>query len=226
MLDAGQADVPNARQALEELCCAYWFPLYAYSRRHGYGPDDAMDLTQTFFVDLLENSWLKKADPERGRFRSFLLTVFRRFLTDQQKQRQAIKRGGDRRILSIDAGTAEQRFQLEPTDSETAADIFERQWAMALLERVHTRLRDDYAEKKRSNQFDVLQQYLAGPEKAPYAETAEQLNMSVGNVKVAVHRLRQQFRRILTNEVSQTVESRDEVQGELQLLLAALSRET
>ncbi len=219
---------PNAngdvRKALEDLCQTYWYPLYTFARRKGESPEAAMDATQSFFADLLEKSWINHADPTRGRFRSYLLTVFRRFLNDERKRQQAAKRGGDRVTWSIDAASAEQRYQLEPTDNITADDAFERRWAMALLDTVYTKLRDEFTKKDKLAQFNALQQYLLAADRLPYADVAEELEMSVSNVKVVVHRLRQRYRILLEQEVAQTVESTSDIDSEINSLLLALSR--
>ena len=212
------------RLALEELCQVYWYPLYAFARRQGESPDSAMDATQGFFADLLEKSWINRADPTLGRFRSFLITVFRRFLNDQRKRAMAAKRGGNRKTISFDAASAEQRYQLEPADTATAADEFERRWAMALLERVYSRLEEENEAKGRADQFKALLPYLSSSSNPTYEQTADHLGITPNNVKVAVHRLRQRFRKLLEEEVAQTVESPAEVQSELNELLAALCR--
>ena len=214
----------HVRQALEDLCTIYWYPLYAFARRQGESPDGAMDVTQSFFADLLERSWINQADPKRGRFRSFLITVFRRFLNDQRKREEAMKRGGQSSILSIDAASAEQRYQLEPCDESSPVDAFEREWALALLNRVLKRLEKEYRDKGRSDQFNVLQQYLSSADGDSYSDSADQLGISVSNVKVAVHRLRKRFRILLEDDVAQTVDSPADIQSELNELLAALCR--
>ena len=218
-------DAGNARQALEELCQTYWYPLYAFARRRGESPESAMDATQSFFADLLEKSWINRADPARGRFRSYLLTVFRRFLNDQRKRNEAARRGGGANLISMDAGAAEERFKLEPASDVTADDLFERKWAMTLLTTVFTKLQNEYEQKQKGDLFTALRQYLlAADDKLPYSEVAEQLGMSVSNVKVAVHRLRQSYRKILESEVAQTVESTTDIDSEIGSLLVALSR--
>lgn len=215
---------PAARQALEELCKIYWYPLYAFARRQGETPDAAMDATQAFFADLLEKSWIDRADPAQGRFRSFLVTVFRRFLSDQRKRAAAIKRGGGVKTFSIDAASAEERYQMEPADTGNPSDAFERRWALALLDRVYVRLAEENAEKGREDQFKILKKYLTSADAPSYAEAARQLEISEGNVKVSVHRLRQRFRELLTEEVAQTVESAADVPSEMNSLLDALCR--
>lgn len=218
------ANPPAARQALEDLCKIYWYPLYTFARRQGETPDAAMDATQAFFADLLEKSWINRADPAQGRFRSFLITVFRRFLSDQRKRAAAIKRGGSVKTLSIDAASAEERYQMEPADSSSPSDAFERRWALALLDRVYMRLREENSQKGRIEQFEVLQKYLTTTDAPSYADVAQQLKISENNVKVSVHRLRQRFRELLKEEVAQTVESPADVPSEMNSLLEALCR--
>ena len=225
VLDAATSDgAPAARQALEELCKIYWYPLYAFARRQGETPDAAMDATQSFFADLLEKSWINRADPAMGRFRSFLVTVFRRFLSDQRKRAVAIKRGGGVRTFSIDAAGAEERYQLDPVDSSSPSDAFERRWALALLDRVYLRLSEENSAKGRGAQFEVLQKYLTNADAPTYAVAAEQLQITENNVKVSVHRLRERYRQLLNEEVAQTVESAADVPAELNSLLEALCR--
>lgn len=217
-------NAPDVHQALADLCAGYWYPLYAFARRQGEQPDAAMDLTQSFFADLLEKSWINRADPQQGRFRSFLITVFRRFLSDERKRAAAAKRGGKNNVVSIDAASAEQRFQLESTTVENPADAFERQWALELLGRVYARLEAEHADKNRLEQFVALRQYLSSADGPAYEAVAQQLGMTENTVKVTVYRMRKRFRALLEEEVSQTVDSASDIQSELNELLTALCR--
>ena len=222
---AGRKSSPDAEAALETLCSAYWFPLYAYVRSRGKNADDARDLTQDFFARLLEKDFLQTADPDRGRFRSFLLTVLKRFLSNEHEKEQALKRGGGHRKLSIDFDSGEQRMQIESTTTATPESIFERQWALTLLQRVLASLEADYRESGRGELFDYCGVYLTGSTGAPpYAETAEQLGMTEGALKVAVHRMRKQYREKLKEEVAQTVSSEDDVEDEIRSLMSAVAR--
>lgn len=222
---AGRKSSPDAEAALETLCNAYWFPLYAYVRSRGKNANDARDLTQEFFARLLEKDFLQSADPDRGRFRSFLLTVLKRFLANEHEKEQALKRGGDRRKLSIDFDSGEQRIQIEPATSATPESIFERQWALTLLQRVLANLEADYSESGRRELFEKCRIYLTGSAGAPpYADTAEQLGMTEGALKVAVHRMRKQYREKLQEEVAQTVSSEAEVEDEIRALMTAVAR--
>lgn len=225
VLAAGRRSSPDASAALASLCEKYWYPLYAFARRRGYAAHDAADLTQSFFATLLEKDYLRKADQRQGRFRSFLLTMFKRFLSKQRDRRQAQKRGGDRTILSFDAETAEARFRLEPADEQTPERAFERQWATTLLARVLEKLQQEYLEKDRGELFAACRGYLVGSgEAGGYAQTAAALGSTEGAVKVAVHRMRQRYRELLKAEVADTVESAQEVEEELRSLLSAVSR--
>jgi RNA polymerase sigma factor (sigma-70 family) len=218
---AGEGEQPRA--ALAELCQAYWYPVYAFLRRRGNSADDASDLTQEFFGELLEKSYLADADPERGRFRSFLLTAVSRLASKQRDKAAAAKRGGGRKLLSLDFDDGEARYQREPAHQETAERIFERRWALTLLERTLGALREQHAAAGKLPLFDALKSFLTADADAPAVRTvAEQLGMTEGAVKVAVHRLRQRYRELLRAEISQTVAGQADVDGELAELLAAL----
>jgi RNA polymerase sigma factor (sigma-70 family) len=219
---AGQSgDQPRA--ALEELCHAYWYPLYAFLRRRGHAAEDARDLTQGFFAALLEKGYLANADPERGRFRSFLLTAVARFAAKERDRAAAQKRGGGRSILSIDFGEGEQRYQREPVDNWTPERIFERRWALTLLDRTLAQLRHEHEAAGKLDQFDALKVFLTGETGGPtLRQVAEQLDMTEGAVKVATHRLRQKYRELLRAEIAQTVADEADVDHELAVLLAAL----
>ena len=217
-------DSTHARAALEQLCQSYWYPLYAYVRRQGHAPHDAQDLTQAFFARLLERNALGAADRERGRFRSFLLATLKNFLRDEWDKLRAQKRGGGQAVISLDAGDAESRYALEPADTLTADRIFERRWAMLLLDRALERLRAEHETAGKLAQFEPLKASLAGSrESQPYSELATQLGLSEGAVKVAVHRLRQRYREVIRAEIAETVASEAEVESELRHLMAALA---
>jgi RNA polymerase sigma factor (sigma-70 family) len=219
---AGQDGVA-AKAALADLCQAYWYPVYAFLRRRGHSVEDARDLTQGFFATLLEKGYLADADPERGRFRSFLLTAVSRSASKQHDRARAQKRGGGRPILSIDFDDGEVRYLREPVDNWTPERIFERRWALTLLDRTLARLRQDHEASGKCTQFDALKVYLTGEAGAPaFRQVADQLGMTEGAAKVAVHRLRQKYRELLRAEIAQTVAANDDVDDELSLLLAAL----
>jgi RNA polymerase sigma factor (sigma-70 family) len=224
VIAAGRRSSPDASAALTSLCEKYWYPLYAFARRQGYAAHDAADLTQSFFATLLEKDYLRGADQQKGRFRSFLLTMFKRFLSKQREHSRAQKRGGAHTLLSFDVETAEARFRLEPADEQTPERAFERQWATTLLARVLEKLEQDYLEKGRGDLFAACRGYLVGSGDSGYAQTAAALGSTEGAVKVAVHRMRQRYRELLKAEIADTVESPQDVEEELRSLLAAVSR--
>jgi RNA polymerase sigma factor (sigma-70 family) len=224
VLTAGGSDTTGARNALERLCQAYWYPLYAYVRRRGYSPEDAKDLTQEFFARLLERQSLAKADPNRGRFRSFLLGAMVHFLADEWAKARAQKRGGGKPVLSLDWVAAEQRYDLEPADHATPDKAFDRQWATALLGDVLNRLEEEYRHDGKGELFEALKQTLTGTrESQPYADLAERLDMQEGAVKTAVHRLRKRYRDLLHAEIANTVASPAEVREEIQHLFSVMA---
>jgi RNA polymerase sigma-70 factor (ECF subfamily) len=220
---AGQDRSAASDAALSTLVRAYWHPLYAYLRRSGHSAADAADLVQEFFATLLEKNYLESADPERGRFRTFLLMLLKRFASRQRERSAALKRGGGQALLSLDFGSAEQHCTLEPADGWTPEREFERRWALTLLERVLARLGGEYAERGRGELFDRCRVCLTGETGGPsYAQLARQLGMSEGSVKVTVHRMRHRYRELLRDEIEQTVVSPEDVDDELDHLLAAL----
>jgi RNA polymerase sigma-70 factor (ECF subfamily) len=213
---------PKSGEALESLCKAYWLPLYAYCRRSGHSPANAEDLTQGFFARLLEKDYLKSASQEKGRFRSFLLVALKRFIANEWDHQHALKRGGFTRFVSIDQELAESRFASEPAHNLQPDLLFDRQWAMTLLDHTLARLRQEYLETGRAQLFEYLHGCLAKDETAlPYAEIATRLNLTEAAVKMAVHRLRIRYREILQNEIAQTVASPSDVELEMKHLFAA-----
>lgn len=222
ILSAGDRHSPDADRALESLCQAYWYPLYAFARRWGCSPEDAADRTQEFFARLLEKDFLLAADRTRGRFRSFLLIVFKRFLTNAHEREQAQKRGGGRGKLSIDAQTAEQRYAVEPSDAWTPEALFERRWALTVLEYVMDSLQSEYSARGKLELFEQCKPFLTGSGDATYTDIAEKLQMTDSAVRVAVHRLRERFRDLLRLEVAQTIAADDSVEDELNHLRRAL----
>jgi DNA-directed RNA polymerase specialized sigma24 family protein len=213
----------DGRQALEVLCQAYWYPLYAYVRRQGSSPQDAADLTQEFFAQLLDKDWLSDVARDKGRFRDFLLASMRHFVSKQRRRALAQKRGGGRKIMALDIETAEGRFQLEPVDSASPDRAFDRQWALTLLASVSDGLRQRYAAEGKSQLFAVLEPTLAGGRgEQPYAALAGQLGMTEGAVRVAVIRLRRRYRDALRSQIGDTVSSEEEIDDELRHLMKAL----
>jgi len=224
VLTAGQNDVPQAQDALEKLCQTYWYPLYAYVRRRGYARADAEDLTQAFFAWLLERNWLGGADQQRGRFRSFLLTSFSRFLANEWDKARTQKRGGGR-MVSLPFDVADTQCAREPVDNLTPEQSYEWRWALTLLEQVMNRLSAEFVTDGKAEFFEALKPCLLGERtKQPYAALASKLGMTEGSVKVAVHRLRQRYRQLLRDEIANTVAEPEEVEEELRYLFAVLAR--
>ncbi len=204
----------------------YWQPLYAFLRRSGHAATEAQDLVQEFFTTLLEKNYLEAADRERGRFRTFLLVMLKRFASKQREHDAALKRGGGTKTLSLDFAAAEQHCRQEPVETWTPEREYERRWALTLLDRVLTRLAAEYAERGRTELFERCRAFLTGDSGAPsYAETADALGMSEGAIKVTVHRLRQRYRDLLRDEIEQTVAAPEDVADELNHLLDALRRD-
>ena len=223
VLLAGDPATPLARESLAELCGAYWYPLYAYIRRRGHGPEQAADLTQDFFARALEKGLLAEADPSRGRFRSFLRTVCAHFLANRRDRDQARKRGGGRAALPIDPADAEGRYALELADGLTPERIFDRSWALTLLGQVLDRLGREYDEAGKAATFEALRGVLAGDPDAPsYAEVAARLGTSEGAARVAAHRLRRRYGELLRLEIAATLADPAEVDDEIRDLFAAL----
>jgi RNA polymerase sigma factor (sigma-70 family) len=224
VLHAGRNDTPRAQEALARLCQTYWYPLYAHVRRRGHRAHDAQDLTQAFFAQLLARQTLGRADPARGRFRTFILTALDRFLADEWDKSRAQKRGGATELLSLDLAAAERRFDLEPADTAAPDQAFDRQWALALLETVLDRLEDEYRRDGKAGWFAMLRPTLTGArELQPYAELAVRLGSNEGAVKVAVHRLRKLYRALLQAEILETVASPEEASEEMRHLLRVLA---
>ncbi|MCL4195609.1 MAG: sigma-70 family RNA polymerase sigma factor [Thermoguttaceae bacterium] len=225
VLAAGAGDDTAAREALAALCRSYWYPLYAYARRRGHPPQDAEDLIQSFFVRFLEHNWVARADQQRGRFRTFLLTALDRFLANEWDKVRAIKRGGHLRQVALEMDDAESRFSREPADPCTPEQQFERQWALTVLDRTLAGLREEYAGRGQAATFDALKPTLLGSREAqPYASLAEDLGVTQGSVKVMVSRLRERYRQRLLEEIAHTVASPDEVDSELRHLFRVLSQ--
>ncbi len=225
VLAAGHKDTAQAASALASLCTSYWYPLYSYVRRRGYGPEDAQDLTQEFFARLLEKKWLGQANRERGRFRTFLLSSMSHFLANEWDKARARKRGGGLQIVPIQLDTAETRYGREPTDSFTPDQAYERRWAVTLLDRVLSRLQDEYAGEGKNKLFEELKPCLLGEGNAqPYAALALKLGLSETAIKVTVHRFRKRYRHLLRDEIAQTVSTATEVEEEMRHLFNVLAR--
>jgi RNA polymerase sigma-70 factor (ECF subfamily) len=213
---------PLAAAALAELCRTYWYPLYAFLRRRGHDTHEAEDLTQAFFAHLLARQFLADVDREKGKFRSFLLASLKNFLADQRDRAQAQKRGGGRSSIPLDGLAAESRYNLEPAHDLTPEKMYEKQWALSLLEQVLSRLQEEMAADGKAALFDALQCVLTGGQTSTYAAIAEKLKMSEGAVKVAAHRLRRRYRELLREEISHTVAGPEEIEDEIRYLLSCL----
>ena len=221
---AGHGDPTRAHDALAHLCQAYWYPLYAYARRRGSSPQDAQDLTQEFFARLLQGNWVAQADPERGRFRSFLLSAMKHFMANEWNKARAQKRGGGQPLVSLNDDSAESRYRLEPADQATPESLFERGWALTLLDGVLALLEEEYHRAGKQAEMEAMRPALTTDGGAiDYAQMARQLDTTETAARVAVHRLRQRYRQLLRAEVAGTVASPEEVEAEMRHLFQALT---
>lgn len=217
------ASQTHAQKALEELCRAYWYPLYAFMRNRGYSPSDAEDLAQSFFARLIETRGFASAEPERGRFRSYLLGALKHFLAHDWERNQAKKRGGDVIFLELDSLQPEARYAVEPTYCDDPDADFNRQWAQESIARAIGKLRVRFAAKDKGEFFDALKGSLTG-EEPPRSETAERLGITEDAVKVAVHRLRKDFRELLRSEIAETVADSSDIDDEMRHLVDGLRK--
>ena len=221
---AGDANSPQVTAALEKLCQTYWLPLYSYIRRQGYGPQDAQDLAQGFFARLLRMNSLASVGPQKGKFRTFLLAALNHFLSDERDHARAEKRGGGKNLISLDATSAEERYLEIPAPDLTPEKLFDRRWALTVMEQALGRLRKEYGNASNAALFEQLSGFLsreAGP--GEYDIVAQKLGMSPGAMAVAVHRLRQRYRECVRFELSQTVTSREDLELEMKYLFEALT---
>ena len=225
VISAARRNSASSADALSKLCAAYWLPVYSFIRRKGYSREEAEDLTQEFFARVLQHGTFAEARRERGRFRSFLLASVTHFLANEWDRSTAQKRGGTCPTLSLDLEVSEERYHREPFHELTPEALFQRQWALAALDRVLVRLREEYALKEQSAQFDRLRVFLTGDEdRGSYDQLAMTLNLSAAAVRVAVHRLRRRYAEMIREEIAATVAGPDEVDDEIRFLLAALNR--
>ena len=223
-MKASRASAPGSREALSQLCELYWPPLYGFARRQGYSVEQAQDLTQAFFARFLEKQDVQDADRARGRFRSFLLGSFKHFLANEYDRERAKKRGGDQVKIALEVDAAEARFVAEPSDDLTPEALFERQWALGVIDRVMDALRADLVKSGKEATFEQLKGLLVGEkEEGGYAAIARTLGTTEGAVKVTVHRLRQKFRDLLRAEIAATVEDDAEIEDEIRYLMAILA---
>ena len=226
VLLAAEIDSPDSSEALEALCRAYWFPLYAFARRQGRSAHDAQDLTQDFFARLLEKDWLRSADRKMGRFRTFLLVIFKRFLANEWDKERALKRGGGKAPVPLDTTIAESRLAADPGANLPADREYERRWARALLDQSLANLRAEFEAKKQAEQFEALKGYLTVDRgDIPYEDLAAVLNLSAAGARSAVHRFRKRFREIFHQQIANTVSDPGEVDDEVRQVVAALSWE-
>jgi RNA polymerase sigma-70 factor (ECF subfamily) len=224
VMAAGEGNSEPSRRALETLCETYWYPIYVYVRRKGYGPDDAQDLTQQFFAQLIAKQHLRRADRDKGRFRSFLLATLHYFLAREWCRAHRQRRGGHCQFISLDQQMSEERYRFEPVDSDTPEKSFQRQWAFTVLKQTMNALASECAETGKAHLFSEVKQLISGDrDGATYAAIGTRLSMTETALRVAVHRLRQRYGELLRAEIGQTVESEGEVEEEVRYLMRALS---
>jgi RNA polymerase sigma factor (sigma-70 family) len=223
---AGDATLPGAAEALERLCRAYWYPLYAYVRRCGHSAEDARDLTQEFFHRLLASDWIARADQGKGRFRTFLLCGLKNFLANEWQKSTRLKRGAGKVFVALDGLDAEERYRVEPAELASADKLFERRWALTLLDTVLQRIESEQTEAGAIERFTALRDVLVGePSDEGYAALAQRLGVAEGTVKSWVHRLRRRYKELLRETVAQTVNGPEEVQDELRFLARVLAND-
>ena len=225
VLKAAQSQAQGGRSALAELCRVYWYPLYMFARRRGHSPDDAQDLTQGFFLHLLEQRALSGVDRLKGKFRSFLLASFQNHLSDQADRARRLKRGGDKEFVHLDAADAEERYRMEPIELLTAEKMFDARWAMTLLAEALNRLRQEYTAEGKTSTFEALKVFLDpinGSLVPSYEEVATRLGLNTGGIKTLIHRLRKRYTALLREEVSRTVSDPAEIDEEIHALCEAL----
>jgi RNA polymerase sigma-70 factor (ECF subfamily) len=223
VLAAGSPDSSHYQEAMETLCRAYWFPLYAYLRRLGNDKHRAEDQTQAFFAQMLEKESLKKANPARGKFRTFLLSSIKNFLSDEWDRKKALKRGGNKQVLPLEIADAETRYISERSADISAEKQFERSWALTILQKAFTQLESEYRNANRTQLFDYLKEHLTGQQHCtPYSQVAVTLGMTEVAVKAAAHRLRQRYRELVRTEITHTVSLPGQVDEEVKELFSAL----
>ena len=225
MLLSAQSKAPGSEAALAELCRLYWYPLYAFVRYQGHAPHDAQDLTQSFFLHLLDHKALSHVNPLKGKFRSFLVASVQNFLSDEADRAGRKKRGGDREFVRIDAESAEERYRFEPVDYLTAETIFDARWAMTVLREAMKQLRRQYAAEEKTSTLEILEPFLDpinNRELPSYDQVAIELHVSLSAVKTLIHRLRKQYTGLLREEVARTVSDPGEIDDEIHALCGAL----
>ena len=223
VLAAGENDSPQGREALETLCNAYWYPIYVFVRRKGYSPEDAQDLTQEFFAQLIAKHHLRQADRGKGKFRTFLLAMLEHFMAREWNRNHRQKRGGQFQIVSLDQYSPEERYRLEPADNDTPEKKFLHQWALTVLKHTMNALEQECEDQGKTDLFREAKNLLSGErDTSPYAAISQRLAMSEGAVRVAVHRLRQRYGELLRDQIARTVSDPREVDEEVGCLMAAL----
>jgi RNA polymerase sigma factor (sigma-70 family) len=223
VISAGRDSSPDSKRALESLCETYWYPLYAYVRRRVPDVNEAQDLTQAFFAELLEKNYVGSAVPDRGRFRAFLLTAFKHFLAKQWEKAKAQKRGGGRAPISLDFESADSNLRIEPSSGLTAEQCYDQQWAIALLGQILERLEVEFEQAGKAKLFDLLKGFIIGDHTGTtYAQVAESLNMTEAAARKSASRMRRRYGELLREEIAQTVAGPDEVDDEIRNLFATL----
>jgi len=222
VLEAADTDSSGVADALSDLCQAYWFPLYTFVRRKGFDQPQAEDLTQAFFAELLEKERIHQADPARGRFRSFLLASMNNFIANHWRAENALKRGGGQQVLSIDYEHADSLYSAHPSDNLSPEKVFERNWALSILDQTLQRVEEQYNESGKSELFMALRGFLTGDDNLAYSQLAKTTGMKEGALKVAVHRMRQRYGEQLRLQISKTVADPADVDQELKSLFQAL----
>jgi RNA polymerase sigma-70 factor (ECF subfamily) len=224
VLSAGDAESPLALEALEQLCQSYWYPLYVYVRRQGFMPPEAQDLTQGFFHQLIEKTFLKDVDPSKGRFRSFLLAAIKHFIFNARKHERRLKRGGGQIVVPLDPNDAEARYLSEPAVDATPDRAFDRRWALTLMELGLRRLRQEYSETGKERLLGALKKFVsAEPEPGEYEALSQDLGLTKNAVGVAVHRLRHRYGELIRAEIASTVAQPVDVEAEMRYLLGLVS---
>jgi len=225
VLLAAQSQASGSREALDDLCRIYWYPIYAFVRRHGSSPEEAQDLTQGFFLNLLDHKALRLVSPLKGRFRSFLVASLQNYLLDESARAHCLKRGGNLEFVSLDTGLSEDRYRLAPLDNLTPERIFDARWAMTLLREAMGRLSDEYTAQGKTSTFETLKAFvdpINSKAALSYEQVATVLQVSVGSVKTLIHRLRKEYASLLREEVARTVSDPGEVDEEIHSLCEAL----
>ena len=223
VIAAGRGSSPEAQRALSSLCEIYWYPLYAYARRRVADVHEAQDLTQAFFAELLEKNYVGDANPERGRFRAFLLTAFKNFLSKQWEKGRALKRGGGRAPISLDFESADSRLRIEPAAGLTPEQLYDQEWAIALLSQILDRLQTESEQAGKAEQFSELKGFIIGDHSGTtYAQVAEKLDMTEAAAKQAASRMRKRYRELLREEIGQTVSGPHEIDDEIRNLFVTL----